>query len=291
MANTKKFEMPAGDFSENEKKGLEALAKYLTDQFGEFAGNSITKDEALDKMEESINKWAKDSGISKEKMDGIMSSLKIQGEQLTKWKEQATGSVKLTGLKGAFNKQFDALKQAIKEKRSGFVLKAEDDDTFPIDVHDEDLILTTGVSITGDAFMPEQVGSNPDLFLKRQDRQYIHDIANVSIVGEVPEVFTFEEEGDSEGNIAVVEENAIKPQVFIGLVKNQVAAQKAAGYIVVTEEMMKWRSRGWAAIQRLFRDKVYRDYENLLTTQLLTGASSCRLRWTERSQHRRTLTL
>ena len=68
-------------------------------------------------------------------------------------------------------------------------------------------------------------------------------------------------------------ENGLKPQVHLGLVRNQVNAKKAAGYIVVTEEMMKWRTRIWAAIQRLFSDKVWRDYEKLLTTDMMTNST------------------
>ena len=54
----------------------------------------------------------------------------------------------------------------------------------------------------------------------------------------------------------------------------KVDAKKAAGYIVVTEEMLKWRSRAWAQIQRLFNDKVWRDYEKLLTEDLLSNATA-----------------
>jgi len=36
---------------------------------------------------------------------------------------------------------------------------------------------------------------------------------------------------------------------------------------------MKWRTRAWASIQRLFRDKVMRDFQNKLTDKLLPSAS------------------
>lgn len=38
--------------------------------------------------------------------------------------------------------------------------------------------------------------------------------------------------------------------------------------------MLKWRSRAWAQIQRLFNDKVWRDYEKLLTEDLLSNATA-----------------
>ena len=157
---------------------------------------------------------------------------------------------------------------AIKSQKSGFSIKA-------VSEHDPDKIQTTTNSITttSGAILTDSVEYNNEIFMKRRGRQYIHDIANVTRVDEVPETFVFQEEGDETGAIAVVAENGLKPQVHLDLVRNQVNAKKAAGYIVVTEELMKWRTRVWAAIQRLFSDKVWRDYEKLLTTDMMTHAT------------------
>lgn len=264
------FALPDGvDFSENEKKGLKALADHFTEQFDRFAKGKLSEEEAISKMGEKLKAWADENGISKEKLQKMEDSLKEQGKALTALKERANSQPSANGLKGAFMKHFDELAKAVKEQRSGYSIKA-------VSEHTAGDIETTGntVSTTTDAQLYESVKENPNLFLKRRGRQYIRDIANVTTVEEVPEVLTFMEEGDEKGTIAVVDENGLKPQVNLKLVKNQVEAKKAAGYIVVTEELMKWRKRAWAAVQRLFSDKVMRDYENLLTSQMLTNASS-----------------
>ena len=265
------FALPEGvDFTENEKKGLSALADHFNKQFQEFTKGTIDKAEALEKMDEKLKSWGETNGVDKSTLEKMRESLKEQGKALESLKEQAKApAAKLGGLKAAFYEKFDDLAKAVKEKRENFLVKA-------VDGHDDDLIHTTDnvITTTTGSFLPEDVRNDPNLVLKRRDREYIHDIASVSVVEKVPEVFTFTEEGDAEGNIAVITENGLKPQVHLSLIKNQVEAKKAAGYIVVTEEVLKWRSRAWAAILRLFRDKVYRDYEDILTTQMLGEAVS-----------------
>lgn len=263
------FAIPAGlEVSDNEKKGLEALANHFTEQFKQFSEGKLSEKEMMEKMDAKLKSWAEDQGFSKEKMEKMSESLKKQGEALTALKERGGLTQQYKGLRGAFEKNYDKLVEAVKSQKSGFSIKA-------VSEHDPDKIQTTANSITttSGAILTDSVEYNNEIFMKRRGRQYIHDIANVTRVDEVPETFVFQEEGDETGAIAVVAENGLKPQVHLDLVRNQVNAKKAAGYIVVTEELMKWRTRVWAAIQRLFSDKVWRDYEKLLTTDMMTHAT------------------
>lgn len=263
------FVIPTGiDFSDSEKKGLEAMANHFTEQFKQFSEGKLSEKEMIEKMNTRLKEWADEQGISKEKLEKMSESLKKQGEILTSLKERGGLSPQYKGLRGAFEKNYDKLVDAIKGQKSGFSIKA-------VDEHDEGKIQTTANSIssTSGAVLIDSVENNSGLFLKRRGRQYIHDIANVTAVDEVPETYTYTEEGDEDGAIAIVSENGLKPQVHLKLIRNQVNAKKAAGVIVVTEELMKWRSRVWAAIQRLFTDKVWRDYEKLLTTDMITNAT------------------
>lgn len=250
------------DLSDSEKKGMKALADYFTSQFSEFTKNSITEEVMLKRMEEKLNKWGEDNGISKEVIEKYDKVLKEQGKQLASLKEGK--SFEMRGLKGLFMQNFDALKEAIKNEKS-VRFKAEPHVSDDALIEDRTVITTT----TG-ANLIERNQEDPELYLKRRDRQYIEDIADVSVVAEVPETYTFDEEGDETGAIAIVEENEVKPQVRLQLIKNKVEAKKAAGFIVVTEELMKWRSRAWNAIRRLFQDKVMRDYENIITDEMIT---------------------
>lgn len=266
------FKVPEdAEFSEEERKSLNLvfgeLSKQFTEQFKSFAEGTISEKEFLSKMDEKLKSWGEDNGISKEKLEKMSKTLQEQGQTLTSLKEQGMPYKNSVGLKAAFDKEFDNLVSAIKNKKSGFVIKA-------VDEHDTGKIQTTGNSISTDsgAQLSDSVEYGDQVFMKRRGREYIHDIANATQVSEVPETFVFDEEGSEDGSIAIVAENGLKPQVHLSLVRNQVNAKKAAGYIVVTEEMIKWRSRLWAQIQRLFRDKVSRDYEKLLTEDLMKNA-------------------
>lgn len=257
MSKEVKINVPEGA-SESEKSFIVNLSAAITKAFNE-------RDADLEGVVKSV---CENHGVSKEEMEKITEAVKAQGEALKALKENPMGK-KVGGLKAAFDKHHDELVKAIKEHRAGFEIKA-------VDEHTAANIQTTANSITvqGNATAQEIVGNNYDVFGKRRGRQYIHDIANVSVVDQVPETFNFWEEGNEKGAIAVVTENGLKPQVHLSLVKNQVNAKKAAGYIVVTEEMIKWRPFLWSQIQRLFSDKVWRDYENLLTTQMITEAAA-----------------
>lgn len=261
-----KLELPEGA-TESEKAFANSLTQGLNAAFKRFSENQISKETMMEDMKSVVKSWAEENNVSKEKMDSVLNALKAQGVALQALKENPATS-KIGGLKGAFDAQYDGLLNAIKEKKSGYTIKAVSEHTTS-DIHVTTNVMTT----TTDAQLAERVGTNDQVFLKRRGKQYIHDIANVTVVDSVPEVYTFYEEGDEKGAIAVVSENGLKPQVKLDLVKNQVEYKKAAGYIVVTEEVMKSRPRAWAQIQRLFSDKVWRDYESLLTDQMLVNAT------------------
>lgn len=262
----KEFKLPDGvSFNDEEQKAINALSGWMTENFESFANDLISKEEFTKSIGEQLDKVGFKAGT----LDSLKKSLKEQGEILTSLKEKAnTGGINLGGLEGEFNKNFVALQKAVKDQEK-IVIKAVDEHN-PAYIHTTVNVITT----TSGAQLAEMIGNDPNLHLKRRDRQYIHDIANVSYVDEVPETYNFWEEGSEQGFIAIVAENGLKPQVKLDLVKNSVDAQKAVGYIVATDEVVKWRKKAWAAIQRLFRDKVYRDYENILTTQLIGNASS-----------------
>jgi len=263
----KKFELPDDvQLSDNEQKLMTSLTGWMAENFTDFAKGQKTEDELI----KSIGDKFETMGFKEDTLKTLKDSLKTQGEALTKLKERANyAGPELKGFEKAFNENFKDFQTAVKNKQVGFEIKA-------IAETDNDMVVTTSnvITTTSGSFLPEIVGNDPNLYLKRRNRRFLGDIATRTIVDEVPEIFTFWEEGDENGEIAIIQENTLKPQVELGLIKNQVHAQKAAGFIVITEEVIKWRKRAWAAIQRLFRDKVVRDYENKLTTTLVTNASN-----------------
>ena len=264
------FTLPEGlGLSEKEQKGLGALAQHFNAQMAEYMKGYATEEHTLSKMQECLKEWAENNGVSTDKLKKMEESLKAQGATLQAMKERASYVPQLRGLRAAFEKDFDNLAKAIKEQRAGYSIKA-------VNEHDADDIQTTANSITttSGAILTDSVQRVDRTFFKRRGRQYIEDIANVTLVDSVPETLVFDEEGDETGTIGIVTENGVKPQVHLSLIRNQVNAKKAAGYIVVTEEMMKWRPRVWAQIVRLFQDKVGRDYEDKLTLDMLANAAA-----------------
>jgi hypothetical protein len=114
-----------------------------------------------------------------------------------------------------------------------------------------------------DAFVP-----------KRQDREYIFDIADRTTVQKVPEHIIWEEEGDTQGAVAIVSESGLKPLLSFEIVENKSKAKKAVGKIIVTTEFDKFKARKLQIIKGLFNDKLIRDYQAILTADLVAGASS-----------------
>lgn len=252
------FKLPEGiEFSEKERAGLKALASHLNYQFNDYCKGLVSESAMMDKLNQGLKSWGEENGCTKSEIEKMQSALKAQGATITAMKEKAN-QPQAMGLKAAFDAEFDNLQKAVKERKAGFVVKSE--------------ITTASVTSNTGAAMFENGQMANGLFEKRKGKQYIHDIANVTRVAQVPENYSFYEEGSEEGVIAVVAENGLKPNVNLKLIKNHVEPKKAAGYITVTEEMMKYRDIAWGHIQRLFSDKVYRDYEKALAADMMANA-------------------
>lgn len=109
---------------------------------------------------------------------------------------------------------------------------------------------------------------------KRWDRQFIFDFADRVTTASVPEYIIWDEEGAQDGSFAVVTEGSVKPLTQYAIVENKSKAKKAAGKMVVTTEFEKFKSRAAQIIRGLFNDKLMRDYQGQLTTDLLAAATA-----------------
>ena len=132
----------------------------------------------------------------------------------------------------------------------------------------------------GDSTAVEAVGDITDSFRvdgfvpKRQDRQFIFDVASRTFTTDIEQYITWDEEGDAQGALEIVEEGEVKPLMSFTTVRNVSEVQKAAGKIIVTEEFTKFRKRLWTIVQNLFNQKVLRDYQNMLTVNLIAAAGA-----------------
>lgn len=109
---------------------------------------------------------------------------------------------------------------------------------------------------------------------KRYGTQFIGEIADRITVAQVAQYKTWLEEGDIEGAFAIVAEGGLKPLVSADLVRNVSNVRKIAGKYVVTEEFAKFRKEAYRIIRQIIQDKMYRDYDAILTADLNTAAAS-----------------
>jgi HK97 family phage major capsid protein len=138
-------------------------------------------------------------------------------------------------------------------------------------------VMTTSNTIDETTFsIPVMVESmSMDAFVpKRQGVQFISDIADRRVVGEVTKYKTWLEEGSEQGAFAIVAEGGLKPLVSTGLVRNFATAKKVAGKYVVTEEFSKFYNEAYNIIRTLINDKLQRDYAALLVTDLNAQAAT-----------------
>lgn len=131
-----------------------------------------------------------------------------------------------------------------------------------VDTTDIDAVTDITESFRIDAFIP-----------KRLSNQYIFNLVNRVVSQEIPESITWHEEGDKEGAMAVIAESVLKPLMSFSLIKRVTQKLKAAGKIVVTEEVPMFRKRVWAIIQELFRVHVLRDYVAIVTANIIGEAA------------------
>lgn len=194
---------------------------------------------------------------------GIMAILKKQGEEITALKESGTGKKK--DLKAILNDSKEKIKALFESTSGEFKLNLK-----------VAVVMTTGNTITGHDDLPTDLiesFSEGQFVAKRQPREYVYDLADVTTVAEVDKYITWLEEGDVEGNFAIVEEGGLKPLVSATLVRNHSEVKKAAGKYVVTEEFAKFFKRAYQIIQRIIRQQLLRDKADILTVDLLADAA------------------
>lgn len=258
MENTK-FVLPEAFKDAPDAEALKAVGQAIFD--GVAKGMPDAMRESLQSIE-----------ITEKTIADLRDAIKKQGEAITKMKEQAMQKVAFgSPLQKAFFEQFDEIKANIERnvKHEDFVV------TKAVDEHDPVLIQTTGNSIVaGEGATAFEDTAYRGFFSKRNARQYVRDIANISRIGRLgDETITFDEEGTEEGTFAVVTENGLKPQIFVTIIRTLVRAEKVAGYQVATEELMRNRRRAWAAIQRMFRNKLDRDFDSVLVDRMGENAA------------------
>lgn len=260
----KEFAAPEGvEVDKESQQMFGAIRTWLQDTFADFADSMKSGAEYVNEAVEAL----KTQGFSPDKIAELEKTLKTQGTVLEKMRE---------GVSQPVAPKNDALKEFVKSHHAEMVKAFQEHRPFALDMptNKAAAVITTSTAVTSttDAVYRGYYETDPTFYYKRSGRQYIRDIADVRRVRRVPTTLEYWEEGAENGAFAVVAENGLKPLVDVSLVLNQAKKQKAAGMMTVTQEVLMDADELAENLVTLFVDKLWRDYENGLTTSLLTNA-------------------
>ncbi len=259
------FAAPSGmTIDSDSQKLLGAMQEWLQKSFDDFARSKQTPEEYAKEISDKL----KESGFSMESLSQIENALKAQGETLEKMRMAGSPEARVDPLKKYIAENHDRILKAYRE-RQPLVLE------LPFNKADAAVITTsTAVSSTTSASWRGYTERDPQFYYTRRPKQYIRDVAAVRRVRRVPTTLEFWEEGAENGAFAIVAENGLKPMVSVSLVLNQAKKQKAAGMTTLTQEVIMDSDELALNLERLFVDKLWRDYENELTEALIANASA-----------------
>lgn len=263
----KEFVAPDGvQLDDDTRKLFGAIQGWLQTSFSDFVKSSRSGEDYA----KAIGEKMKEMGLDAEKTRKWEEALKEQGKILEKFRMGASDSGQPAGA--------DVLKKLIKERHEDIVkaFSKKEQFAFEIPVNKDASVIntTTAVTSTTGAQWLGYTERDPEFYYTRRGRQYIRDVADVRRVGRVPTTMEFWEEGAENGAFAVVAENGLKPLVDVSLVLNMAKKKKAAGMMTLTEEVIMDSDELALNLERLFVDKLWRDYEDGLTESLLGSAAS-----------------
>lgn len=111
-----------------------------------------------------------------------------------------------------------------------------------------------------------------DIALIRYPENFILDVIPNRQVAKVPSEVIFDEQATAEGAVAVVAEGGTKPLTSDTFIRNRTLRKKYAGRIEWTEEFEMDNELLFAAILRMFEDKVIRAWQDGIISTIQTNA-------------------
>lgn len=261
---------------------LDSTVKSISDNFNTEIINVLKSGntDVTCALKKVLDEQQKELGLSAEQMKKFSDLIDEHSVKLKAIAENGGGNLNaaksLEPFQQVIMNNFKGMKEAYSQdkanrvKEGGYTLL----DMKAVDEHDPARIVTTANLITGTGinWLGGSYSESNNVFRVRRPIEFIRSIINITTVSEVPRVHFWDEEGDETGAFAIVEENEVKPQVGLSLVRFMTEAQKVAGYIVATEEVTKFFPNLWAQLQLLFRSKLERDYNRALNNELITNA-------------------
>lgn len=235
----------------------------------------------LEKRSADFKSTAND--LVKNALSGLsLDALRSYAEDKTKLEDNikkiAAGLEKMEQRKSVVSEKRDYLKDLLFDKWDDISKIARSGEgSIALNVRAAAIMTTENVIDYPEEGIPDEMIESFDVgefVRKRRPRQYVFDIADRRTVSKLTEFKTWLEEGDEEGAFAIVAEGGLKPLVSTSLVRNFVKTQKVAGKQVYTEEVPKFRQEAYNIIRTLINDKLLRDYQAILTSNLLAQSAS-----------------
>lgn len=284
-------------FSEQEQKVLSAMKK-MVNQLYEDARKGLITDavlkQALADMKDGLSKDEIKS--LKDEIKKLEDAAKEQGKVLANLKEFAAPDEVLS-----FEKAYeDNLKelQRIREAGTGFKTfyfgdydpkKVTGDEDASAEKQSKNYITgiktlfrakSAGITSIGNstASSPSSVTNPyspfpqqlPEIVAVRRNPNFALNYVDVGSTNSA--VLTWTEEGNSEGDAAVIAEGAAKPLQDKKFIDRISKAKKIAGHIVITEEMEVDTPRLATAVRRLFEQNVMRKYDDQVYADIIAVA-------------------
>lgn len=256
------FETSIKDLSDEQKEVARAARKATLDAISEGMKNLATTEEVNKELDKIREEYKTEKELINQVLIKHGAAIQRVGNPMAPTKEQ-----KMTIMK-AFEDKMDQIKSFLSNQSEG--------QTLNIYSNKAAVNMTTANTVNNSA-LNEDVIENfriDGMVKQRQGRQYIFDIADRMTSQSVPEFIIWDEEADAEGAFALVSENGLKPLTSYSLVKKQSQVKKIAGKKVVSTEFDTFRQRLSRYINELFNDKLLRDYQTQLTTELVALAAS-----------------
>lgn len=113
-----------------------------------------------------------------------------------------------------------------------------------------------------------------DIAVIRYPENFILDVINNRQVSKVPSEVVFTEQATAEGAVAVVAEGGTKPLTSDTFIRRRTLRKKYAGRIEWTEEFEMDNEMLFAAIVRMFEDKVIRAWQDGIIATIQTNATA-----------------
>lgn len=245
-----------------EKVGKEAAEKIKAAM--EEAKKGLVTPEQLDEKLKGLKVDGKGIMIGEKSLEDI---LRDQGEAITKAQLSLSEPTKVKSIKEILAEKKGDIEKLFAAKQGHITL----DIKAAVNMTTANTVDYDTNTIPVEAMESFSLGSYA---AKRYGNQFISALADRTTVSSMEKYTIWDEEGDVEGAFAEVSESGLKPLMSADIVKNYAEAQKVAGKYVFSEEVHKFTPRIETIISRIIRDKMVRDYEAILRTDLTAVAAS-----------------